>query len=143
MFEPIPCPPNRQRELNKFYKKHKQNVSCNLSDKVYISTSECNEIVAAVIVRSLPNTQKHLLRSLFVSSEYRNKGIASSLCRFAISNQVEAVFTLFEPELLALYTNLGFQRVNAVDWQALENEPQIQKQIKKGLLLMSKPSQNN
>lgn len=143
MFEPIPCPVNRQRELNKFYKKHKQNVSCNLSDLIYIATSEQNEIIAAVIVRILPNTHKHLLRSLFVSSQYRNKGIASNLCQLAIHSQVDEIYTMFEPSLLPFYKNLGFQKVTGKNWEELQTERQIEKQIKKGLLLMSKPSQSN
>lgn len=138
MFEPIPCPTNRHRELNKFYKKYKQNVSCHQLDQVYIVTTEGDEIIAGVIIRVLPNTQMKLLRSLFVAPEYRNKGIAKKLCTLATFNQKEEVFALLEPHLLDFYIDLGFHVIKEFNLF----EPQIEKQIKKGLLLMSKPSIN-
>lgn len=139
MFEPLLCPSNKQRELNKFYKKHRQNVSCNRQDQVYITTTEQNEIIAGVIIRYLPKSQIWLLRSLFVAPEYRNKGVAKQLCQLATDNQEMTIFTLFEPRLINFYTSIGFTAVN----ELCCTEPQIEKQIKKGLLLMSKPSINN
>lgn len=128
------CSPSQQKLANKFYKKFKTNVSCNLNDKVYCALTSEGEVVGAVMIRAIETRPEYLLRSLYVNPEHRGQGIASSLCKLALKSHNSACFTLCEPSLLNFYQVLGFNVSNErVDSVA------INKQIKKGLSLLLRP----
>lgn len=128
------CDPSQQKLANKFYKKFKTNVSCNLADQVFVALTEDGEVIAALFFRSIDNGPEYLLRSLFVAPEYRGEGVAKTLCRLALQTHKQACFTLCEQELIRFYQALGFAHSTRVF-----PSPGIEKQIKKGLRLMRRP----
>jgi N-acetylglutamate synthase-like GNAT family acetyltransferase len=131
---------NSLRTLNRFYKLHKQNVSCSLIDQYFLFTN-ADKIVGAVIVRryTMLETEFRLLRSLFVSPEQRRKGVATKLISQAVNSSDKPLYTLSRPELVSLYKTHGFEcHENPADLP-----PLFINQIKKGLkLLCFKPSYN-
>lgn len=128
------CSPSQQRLVNKFYKQHKTNVSCNLKDEVFCAVDKDDTVIAALMIRPIATTSDHLLRSLYVAPEHRGKGIAKALCRLAIKTHKKACYTLCEEPLVNFYLTLGF----TASEQALDSQT-INKQIKKGLRLLRRP----
>ena len=124
----------QQKAVNQFFKRYKTNVSCHSRDLVFYAENGFHGIVAAVLLRLIPNTDKYLLRSLYVAPEYRSKGIARALCEFVLLNHGESCWTLCKPELADFYQSLGF----IVTTQAPVSTA-VEKQIKKGLILMIRP----
>lgn len=134
------------RRVNKFYKRHKLNVSCCLQDFVEYREID-NQIVAAFIIRRYENNDGclNLLRSLFVDPQHRKKGIASSCLKAGLKKQLETVYLLCDVELQAYYLELGFQSVCDSDLKSRIKLPLVlQKEVKKRLKLMCfRPSNNN
>ena len=151
---------NNQRVVNRFYKGHKQNVSCNSKDKVFVAATSpettntanvtqletTNGIIAALIIRPTETPSSSgalLLRSLFVAPEFRHSGIGSKLTKLATRTITNDIYCLCEPELIPFYKSLGFslQASQATKTSALIANTTIDTQIKKGLCLMHSPFQ--
>ncbi len=127
------CSTAQQKQANKFFKRYKTNVSCNHHDLVFCASNTDGDIVAAVLIRTM-QPEVTLFRSLYVAPNARGNGIATALCQFALTKYQSTCFTLCKTELADFYQNLGF--VLATEDLAL---PMVEKQIKKGLLLMRRP----
>lgn len=129
---------SNRRDVNHFYKRQKQNVNCHNLDAVYIAVNEMNgEIIAAAFIRFLESEEQSvsLLRSVYVNQEYRQLGVGQNLCRFALSDYVDTVYTLCEPQLINFYRGLGFEPT-----ERTPTHQQIDNAIKKGLTLLVRPS---
>ena len=122
----------QQRVVNKFYKRHKTNASCHRLDRVYCIKNQSDNVVAAAFFRTIPDTQLALFRSLYVEPEYRGQGLARQLSQFALAQNQTLCYTLCEPHLLDFYLSLGFAKAK-ISFPCSH----IEKQIKKGLLLLS------
>lgn len=129
------CSPSLQKLVNKFYKRFKTNVSCNLNDSVFCALDSAGEVIGAVIIRTIDTRSEYLLRSLYISPEHRGNKIASNLCKFALKLHYGACFTLCEDHLVNFYQGLGFNLSNEII-----DSKSINKQIKKGLSLLLRPS---
>ena len=132
-----------QRPVNTFYKRNKQNVSCNREDRIYVATSQITQnidsIIAVLFLRphQVQDNTIWLLRSLFVAPEYRQLGVAKGLVNFALKSFKQSVFLLCEPPLLEFYNEFKFELYK----ETIDNNV-FQQQIKKGLCLLHRPSQS-
>jgi len=125
------CSLRQQKQVNKFYKRHKANVSCNQQDKVFCALNDQQEITGAVLIRKVTESDVFLLRSLYVTLDYRNQGIARRLCELALHNHEQKCITLCESNLLPFYQSLGF-----IPSDMNIDSVAVQRQIKKGLILL-------
>jgi GNAT superfamily N-acetyltransferase len=110
----------QQKLINQFYKSHQQNVSCHRADDIYFmrdTESENDTIVAVTFIRKLTTSSEHLhlLRSLFVSPTFRNKGLAKQLIQYILQDQHVPLTVICEPKLTALYLSVGFTLSDASD----------------------------
>lgn len=128
------CSPTLQKQVNKFYKKFKTNVSCHLNDSVFCCLNSEKEVIAAVFIRTIDSTDEFLLRSLYVDPCYRSRGIAKGLCKLALLQHPYSCFTLCEQGLVGFYESIGFRHSDEKFDSA-----NINKQIQKGLSLLLRP----
>ncbi|NVK23809.1 MAG: GNAT family N-acetyltransferase [Gammaproteobacteria bacterium] len=127
---------DNQRAVNQFYKRFKQNVNCNRSDKIYVALDKSaanTAIVGAVIIRKTDNFL--LFRSLYVAPEYRRQGLGAKLTQLALRGIKEQVYCLCQSELIDYYVDLNFRAAHNIK---LESK-QINSKIKKGYCLMQYP----
>lgn len=127
--------PAAQREINKFYRRHKLNVSVNRLDQVHCCYYK-DEIVGVGFIRTLKycNQPLSILRSVYVAPAHREKGIARDICSFLLSTKSDT-YTLCDSHLVTFYRSLGMEE------SGNKELPEVMlKQIKKGLTLLVKPS---
>jgi citrate lyase synthetase len=127
-----------QRQVNQFYKRHKQNASCCRTDDIFI-TKYKEEIVAALFIRDYPVGSQQtmsLLRSVYVDDNHRKLRLATNLIELACKNRLADTFILVSPQLAVFYQNLGFHRI-----EQTHLPPVLEKEQKKGLQLMCRPFQ--
>ncbi|QTH64394.1 GNAT family N-acetyltransferase [Psychrosphaera ytuae] len=112
MFWISPHNQEHQREINKFYKQHKQNVSANNADRVFVARMEnSNNLIGVLILRNYENESNHpiwLLRSVYITPRMRRLGIASEIIKEATSSLKTNVYTICDAELIRLYEGVGF-----------------------------------
>lgn len=127
-----------QRQVNQFYKRHKQNASCCRTDDIFIAEYN-EEIVAALFIREYAVGSQQtisLLRSVYVEDNHRKQRLATNLIEQACKNRLTDTFILVSPQLVVFYHNLGFNRI-----EQTHLPPVLEKEQKKGLLLMCRPFQ--
>jgi len=128
---------SNQRQINLFYRKNSRTVSCNASDMISVAENE-QKIVAVGFIRTFgesKKTQYRLLRSLFVSENFRGHSIGREITKHLCQRNELDTYTICEESLVDYYRSLGFH----------VTEPHNRlpstwlKEIKKGLTLMVKP----
>lgn len=115
----------------KFYKEHSQATKMDRNDQVFVVYDKqtmvgCLRIARVfnaepkpLIISNTPHLNEfdapspeqdcRLLRAVFVSPEYRGKGIAKALIQFALDNtDLTQIWTFPYTHLIELYSNLGF-----------------------------------
>ncbi len=110
-------PHRQQKDVNHFYKSHQQNVSCHHGDIIYTAETidkfpESSSIIGVVFIRHLTHvhTELHLMRSLYIDTAYRNKGIAQQLIKQLLAENPLPVTTICAPNLTPFYLKLGFNQ---------------------------------
>ena len=132
----------KQTNINQFYRAHKYIVSCSRRDEIWVARVSTTIVACGFIrpyVDSCKSQSYRLLRSVLVSPEYRSQGVASKLLSTIFINDHPETYTLCVSELIPLYRKFGFEVVTG----NIENEalPKAwQKEIKKGLNLLLRPS---
>lgn len=135
-----------QRLINKFYKQHKQNVSCNAQDTIAFASFKNNDtdagtpnIIAAGLIRVISQNDTHLyiLRSVFVAPENRKQGIARSVCQTLLSHVNESIYCFCETSLEHFYEKLGMVKLSELP--EFMQGSFLEKEYKKGLSLMLRP----
>lgn len=129
------------RRVNKFYKKHKTNVSCQQTDKVsFIEIN--NEIVAAGLIRTYNKNSRSflLLRSLFVCPNHRMNGLGKSTTNDLINDSTKPIWLTCEKSVVKLYGSLGFMITSTIPAELPNSSKQ---HLTKGHILMTYKSLKN
>jgi N-acetylglutamate synthase-like GNAT family acetyltransferase len=115
------------QQLNQFYKQNKDKARARPQDLMYAAINEDGGICAALRLLTYDNFL--FLRSVLTANDYRNKGIASNLIKYAIEQQSCLVYTLPTQPAVSLYLRLGFQRVSKqeIPAQLLANHRRFQR----------------
>jgi N-acetylglutamate synthase-like GNAT family acetyltransferase len=104
------------QQLNQFYKQNKDKARARPQDLMYVAVNEDGVICAAL--RLLTYDDFLFLRSVLTANDYRHKGIASNLIKYAIEQQSCLVYTLPTQPAVSLYLRLGFQTVSKQEFPA-------------------------
>jgi GNAT superfamily N-acetyltransferase len=137
---------NKYREINRFYKQHKLNVSASGNDVAYYGCH--NGIIVAItliqeiISEPFEESNSLLLRSLFVDPRYRSHFVGSNLVKYASSDTTSELITLCAPHLTDFYRRFGFRTHSYKHTEQEHKLPNHLKKlaIKKGLTLLVRPS---
>jgi N-acetylglutamate synthase-like GNAT family acetyltransferase len=115
------------QQLNQFYKQNKDKARARPQDLMYAAINEDGIICAAL--KLLTYDDFLFLRSVLTANNYRNKGIASNLIKYAIEQQSCLVYTLPTQLAVPLYLRLGFQTVLKQEFpaQLLANHRRFQR----------------
>jgi N-acetylglutamate synthase-like GNAT family acetyltransferase len=115
------------QQLNQFYKQNKDKARARPQDLMYAAINDDGVICAAL--RLLTYDDFLFLRSVLTANDYRNKGIASNLIKYAIEQQACLAYTLPTQSAVSLYQRLGFQTVSKqeIPAQLLHNHRRFQR----------------
>lgn len=100
-------------QLNRFYKQNKDKARAKPSDLMYGAVDDDGQTCS--VLRLLAYDEFLFLRSVLTAEEFRGHGVASTLIRYAINQQIQPIYTLPTPLALSLYQRLGFTPVNLAD----------------------------